>query len=132
MSETQAQVAARRLYRELQRQRLQGPVSFEAALERAVEVGIELGQPRRVVGLTRRQHDLLEFIRSYSARRHYPPSFDEMCAALGLRSKSGVHRLVTALEERGAIARLANRARAIEITPTWSTPSQTPTEQEGR
>mgnify|MGYP001050123178 CR=1 FL=1 len=65
--------------------------------------------------LTRKQHDLLEFIHKRVQRDGVPPSFDEMKDALDLRSKSGIHRLITALEERGFIRRLAHRARAIEI-----------------
>ncbi|KMK67177.1 transcriptional repressor LexA [Puniceibacterium sp. IMCC21224] len=65
--------------------------------------------------LTRKQLDLLDFINKRVARDGVPPSFDEMKVALDLRSKSGIHRLVTALEERGFIRRLAHRARAIEI-----------------
>ena len=65
--------------------------------------------------LTRKQLDLLEFIHKRLQRDGVPPSFDEMKEALDLRSKSGIHRLVTALEERGFIRRLAHRARAIEI-----------------
>ena len=65
--------------------------------------------------LTRKQLDLLEFIHKRMQRDGVPPSFDEMKDALDLRSKSGIHRLITALEERGFIRRLAHRARAIEI-----------------
>ncbi|MCA8869970.1 MAG: transcriptional repressor LexA [Rhodobacteraceae bacterium] len=65
--------------------------------------------------LTRKQLDLLEFINKRMQRDGVPPSFDEMKDALDLRSKSGIHRLITALEERGFIRRLAHRARAIEI-----------------
>jgi len=65
--------------------------------------------------LTRKQHDLLQFIQARLQRDGVPPSFDEMKEALDLRSKSGIHRLITALEERGFIRRLAHRARAIEI-----------------
>ena len=65
--------------------------------------------------LTRKQLDLLEFIHRRMQRDGVPPSFDEMKEALDLRSKSGIHRLITALEERGFIRRLAHRARAIEI-----------------
>ncbi len=65
--------------------------------------------------LTRKQLDLLTFIHSRLQKEGVPPSFDEMKAALNLRSKSGIHRLITALEERGFIRRLAHRARAIEI-----------------
>ena len=65
--------------------------------------------------LTRKQLELLDFIQKRMDRDGVPPSFDEMKEALDLRSKSGIHRLITALEERGFIRRLAHRARAIEI-----------------
>ena len=65
--------------------------------------------------LTRKQIELLGFIHKRIQRDGVPPSFDEMKDALSLRSKSGIHRLITALEERGFIRRLAHRARAIEI-----------------
>jgi repressor LexA len=65
--------------------------------------------------LTRKQFDLLHFIHKRMQKDGIPPSFDEMKEALDLRSKSGIHRLITALEERGFIRRLAHRARAIEI-----------------
>ena len=65
--------------------------------------------------LTRKQMELLSFINKRIKRDGVPPSFDEMKDALSLRSKSGIHRLITALEERGFIRRLAHRARAIEI-----------------
>jgi len=65
--------------------------------------------------LTRKQRDLLMFIHKRVQRDGISPSFDEMKEALDLRSKSGIHRLITALEERGFIRRLAHRARAIEI-----------------
>ena len=65
--------------------------------------------------LTRKQRDLLKLIHDRMRRDGVPPSFEEMKDALDLRSKSGIHRLITALEERGFIRRLAHRARAIEI-----------------
>ena len=65
--------------------------------------------------LTRKQLELLELIDARMRRDGVPPSFDEMKDALNLRSKSGIHRLITALEERGFIRRLAHRARAIEV-----------------
>lgn len=65
--------------------------------------------------LTRKQHDLLVFVNDRVRETGVPPSFDEMKDALDLRSKSGIHRLITALEERGFIRRLPNRARALEI-----------------
>ncbi len=65
--------------------------------------------------LTKKQLDLLKFIHARVQRDGVPPSFDEMKDALDLRSKSGIHRLITALEERGFIQRLAHKARALEI-----------------
>jgi repressor LexA len=65
--------------------------------------------------LTRKQLELLRFVHEKLKETGVPPSFDEMKDALDLRSKSGIHRLITALEERGFIRRLANRARAIEV-----------------
>jgi repressor LexA len=65
--------------------------------------------------LTRKQHELLLFIHQRLSEGGVSPSFDEMKEALGLASKSGVHRLVSALEERGFIRRLAHRARALEV-----------------
>ena len=65
--------------------------------------------------LTRRQKELLQYIQSYHDGFGIPPSYDEMMLALGLHSKSGVHRMVCALEERGFIRRIPNRARAIEL-----------------
>ncbi len=65
--------------------------------------------------LTRKQLDLLNFIHIRVQTDGVPPSFDEMKDALDLRSKSGIHRLITALEERGFIRRLAHRARALEV-----------------
>ena len=65
--------------------------------------------------LTRKQQELLLFIHERMKESGVPPSFDEMKDALDLASKSGIHRLITALEERGFIRRLPNRARAIEV-----------------
>src|SRR5258708_24983586 len=65
--------------------------------------------------LTRKQFELLRFIHERLKETGVPPSFDEMKDALDLRSKSGIHRLITALEERGFIRRLPNRARAIQV-----------------
>ena len=65
--------------------------------------------------LTRKQHELLMFIHERVRETGVPPSFDEMKDALDLKSKSGIHRLVTALEERGFLKRLEKRARALEI-----------------
>lgn len=68
--------------------------------------------------LTLKQRELLVFLTEYLETHEVSPSFDEMREAVGLASKSGIHRLVSALEERGYIKRLANRARAIEILRT--------------
>ncbi len=68
--------------------------------------------------LTKKQLELLTFLQNYLKKNDVPPSFDEMKDALNLKSKSGIHRLVSALEERGFIRRLPNRARAIEIIKT--------------
>ena len=65
--------------------------------------------------LTRKQHELLTYINEQLGKTGVSPSFEEMKDALALKSKSGVHRLISALEERGFIRRLANRARALEI-----------------
>ena len=65
--------------------------------------------------LTEKQHQLLSYLIDYQTEKDITPSFDEMRAAIGLASKSGIHRLVSALEERGYIRKLPNRARAIEI-----------------
>jgi len=75
--------------------------------------------------LTKKQSELLRFIHERLQATGVPPSFDEMKEALDLRSKSGIHRLVMALEERGFIRRLPNRARALEILklPDGSMPS---------
>jgi len=65
--------------------------------------------------LTSKQHDLLMFIHERLKEAGVPPSFEEMKEALGLKSKSGIHRLITALEERGFLRRLPHRARALEV-----------------
>ena len=68
--------------------------------------------------LTRKQHELLRFIQVRLEESGVSPSFEEMKEALDLKSKSGVHRLISALEERGFIRRLPNRARALEVIRT--------------
>ncbi|HWJ73728.1 MAG TPA: transcriptional repressor LexA [Kaistia sp.] len=82
--------------------------------------------------LTRKQYELLLFIHERLKEAGVPPSFDEMKDALDLRSKSGIHRLIKALEERGFIRRLPNRARALEVVrlpeamaPTMARPRKT-------
>ena len=69
---------------------------------------------REEYGMTRRQRDLLTFITQYFFEHGYAPSFQEMADNVGLRSKSGIHRLVHALHERGKIRCLPNRVRTIE------------------
>jgi len=73
------------------------------------------GFKRGLAMLTRKQMELLVFVHGRLKESGVPPSFDEMKDALGLASKSGIHRLVKALEERGFIKRLPNRARALEV-----------------
>jgi repressor LexA len=65
--------------------------------------------------LTRKQHELLVFIDKHLRTTGFSPSFEEMKEALSLKSKSGIHRLITALEERGFLRRRAHRARALEV-----------------
>jgi len=78
--------------------------------------------------LTRKQHELLMFIHERIKETGVSPSFDEMKEALDLASKSGIHRLITALEERGFLRRLAHRARALEVVrlPDQATTSAPP------
>lgn len=75
--------------------------------------------------LTRKQQELLLYIHRHLGEGGVSPSFDEMKEALGLKSKSGIHRLITGLEERGFIRRLPHRARALEVLrlPDTATPS---------
>ena len=81
--------------------------------------------------LTRKQYELLRFIDQRLKEAGVPPSFDEMKDALDLRSKSGIHRLITALEERGFIRRLPNRARAIEVIKLPELTAAAPTGRRG-
>ena len=75
--------------------------------------------------LTIKQRELLNFLQDYEHKHQASPSFDEMRQAIGLASKSGIHRLISGLEERGFIRRLANRARAIEIIRNENTALET-------
>ena len=79
--------------------------------------------------LTRKQQELLLFIHERMKESGVPPSFDEMKDALELASKSGIHRLITALEERGFIRRLPNRARALEVIKLPEAYSAAPAQQ---
>ena len=76
--------------------------------------------------LTRKQHELICFIEDRLGETGISPSFEEMKEALGLKSKSGVHRLISALEERGFLRRLPNRARALEVTRMPERADRTP------
>jgi SOS-response transcriptional repressors (RecA-mediated autopeptidases) len=66
--------------------------------------------------LTKKQKELFEFLKSYISSNEICPSFEEMKEAVNLKSKSGIHRLITSLEQRGYIKRLKHKARAMEIT----------------
>ncbi|HQT87090.1 MAG TPA: transcriptional repressor LexA [Acidiphilium sp.] len=82
--------------------------------------------------LTRKQHDLLEFIDQHLRQTGCSPSFEEMKDAIGLKSKSGIHRLISALEERGFLRRHRHRARALEVVrlPADAVPQSRPIEVE--
>jgi repressor LexA len=82
--------------------------------------------------LTRKQHDLLEFIDQHLRQTGCSPSFEEMKDAIGLKSKSGIHRLISALEERGFLRRHRHRARALEVMrlPADAVPQSRPIEVE--
>ncbi len=79
--------------------------------------------------LTKKQHQLLLFIRDRVARDGVAPSFDEMKEALELQSKSGIHRLIMALEERGFLRRLPHRARALEVIKVPDSMAERPHER---
>jgi repressor LexA len=82
--------------------------------------------------LTRKQHELLTFINQRLAATGVAPSFDEMKDALNLRSKSGIHRLISGLEERGFIRRLPHRARALEVVKLPEESAAQPAAERGR
>src|SRR5499427_6562621 len=82
--------------------------------------------------LTRKQHELLLFINQRLTATGVSPSFDEMKDALNLKSKSGIHRLVSGLEERGFIRRLPHRARALEVVKLPEDSAAAPTSERGR
>ena len=65
--------------------------------------------------LTRKQKELFDYLKEYISSNEISPSFEEMKDALNLKSKSGIHRLITSLEQRGFIKRLKHKARAMEI-----------------
>src|SRR5436853_4302991 len=82
--------------------------------------------------LTKKQHELLMFINQRLMATGVAPSFDEMKDALNLRSKSGIHRLISGLEERGFIRRLPHRARALEVVKLPEDSAAQPTAERGR
>lgn len=105
--------AMARTIRQLQAQK----IVLEAEVER-LKAELAAKEPKRptCAGLTPKQRALLDFIGRYQReRRGISPSFDEMAQALGLASKSGVHRLVEGLVARGALVRLPNQARALQV-----------------
>lgn len=73
--------------------------------------------------LTEKQRELLDYIDSQILSTGVCPTFDEMCVAIGLKSKSGIHRLVVGLEERGYLRRLPNHKRALEVVRSSSSPA---------
>lgn len=104
--------------RRLQAQKL----VLEAEVER-LKAALAAKEPKRPTraGLTPKQRLLLDFIVRYQReRRGVSPSFDEMARALGLASKSGVHRLVEGLVARGALVRMPNQARTLQVVTTPS------------
>src|ERR1051325_3717482 len=82
--------------------------------------------------LTKKQHELLMYINQRLAATGVAPSFDEMKDALNLRSKSGIHRLISGLEERGFIRRLPHRARALEVVKLPEESAAQPAAERGR
>ena len=71
--------------------------------------------------LTKKQKELFDFLKKYISKNEISPSFEEMKNAVNLKSKSGIHRLMTSLEQRGYIKRLKHKARAMEITKNFAT-----------
>lgn len=97
-------------------------IVLEAEVER-LKAALAAKEPKRPTraGLTPKQRLLLDFIvRYHRERRGVSPSFDEMARALGLASKSGVHRLVEGLVARGALVRMPNQARSLQVVSTPS------------
>ena len=80
--------------------------------------------------LTKKQKELFDYLSGYIAKNEISPSFEEMKNAINLKSKSGIHRLITSLEQRGFIKRLKHKARAMEITKTLSNLSNKSREQD--
>jgi DNA-binding MarR family transcriptional regulator len=88
---------------------------FIASNPEAAEIVHQLISSRRKLGLTERQIEVLDFIRTRISRNGMAPTFQEISDHLGIASKSSVHRLITALEERGHIERIPGRVRAIKL-----------------
>lgn len=104
MARTIRQLQARNIVLEAEVERLKSQLAAKAPK-----------RPTRT-GMTPKQSALLDFVARYQReRRGVSPSFDEMAKAVGLKSKSGVHRLIEGLVERGAIVRLKNHARALQV-----------------
>lgn len=83
--------------------------------ELIARVLMEVGQGASSAGLTEIQSDTLEFVTSFQDRHRYAPSYDEIAKAVGLASKSGAHRVIHQLVERGVISLLPHRARSLNI-----------------
>ena len=77
-----------------------------------------------ITGITPAQSALLEYLRAFSEREGHAPSYEQMMAAIGYRSKSNIHRLITCLHERGLIRRMPGRSRAIEIIDQSNLPRE--------
>lgn len=90
-------------------------LTVDIAIARAIVADRQLRSGPRMGGLTAHQKRVLEYLVAFIAERGIAPSYDQIQAHLGLKSKSSVHRVIHELEERGAIHRLPNRARAITI-----------------
>ena len=82
-------------------------MNYNENIDRTYELGIRM--------LTKKQKELLNYIQNFQNKNGVTPSYEEMKSALDLKSKSGIHRLIIALEERGFVKRLAHKARALEI-----------------
>lgn len=87
----------------------------EAAVAEYLRLVKPVSAPRSTVGLTAKQSELLQFIKSYSVEKGVSPSLEEMADFLGQKSKSNIHRMVVCLEERGFIRRLDHKARSIVV-----------------
>ena len=114
MRRDQIAEAAQRAYEEWMAGRIATREPFAAAVEAGIRIADAIPS-RSTTALTPRQRDLMVFIERYCDEHGHAPNFDEMAAGIGLKAKSGIHRMLDELEERGIIARHRNRARAIEL-----------------